>query len=90
MSNSRRGATHSSYTTRVRRITVKYLTIGRRRRGDYKPIFTEPKAKCIINNIYLMYKKNIINNIYLMSNIILSVKYCFLLFVKFVNRYDSV
>ena len=22
-----------------------YLTISRRRRGDYKPIFTEPKAK---------------------------------------------
>ena len=23
----------------------KYLTISRRRRGDYKPVFTEPKAK---------------------------------------------
>ena len=22
-----------------------YVTISRRRRGDYKPIFTEPKAK---------------------------------------------
>ena len=29
----------------LHQIIFNYLTISRRRRGDYKPIFTEPKAK---------------------------------------------
>ena len=33
-----------------------YLTISRRRRGDYKPIFTEPK--CFSINFQAFTKKN--------------------------------
>ena len=36
---------YNNNTPIVEHIITTYLTISRRRRGDYKPIFTEPKAK---------------------------------------------
>ena len=54
MTMGRRIASQSKQTVRggpkpakvgLHRTIGDYLTISRRRRGDYKPIFTEPKAK---------------------------------------------
>ena len=36
---------------------LNYLTISRRRLGDYKPIFTEPKANCFSINFQVFTKR---------------------------------